>query len=351
MKKFIYWKRLTIHQGTSLKVWSFSTSSEINKQKQELFSDVNIKLSKNNVFRSEKNESKKISLSLIATEAAYRWIDIDFAMKLCVDIIDGRWNPFQQAARIENILTDFDRVRWMMSNWEHLDSWKNKVYSDSFTIKLLERLYSWEELNIQAKKHWIEQKTVQKIIHREGTRIHNRESMFFKKWIKGLLDFIAKAEWTNDNYNAVFRYKWMRKNRPDYKTMTIRQILVEQDNHRAHQRSVWRKNTSSAFWRYQVMGYSLDDKIKEGVVKLDDIFNEATQDKIAIAFLNQKWLQSFLSGRISRDKFQKRIAWTWRSLPKDSGWKWVNQGDAIWNHATVSNRELDRVLDNLKNTA
>ena len=343
-------KRLTIHQWTSIKISKLFNERDIKVTQDINSKKVNTFLDTHSVYTKEKNGSNRILLTQIAEEAQRRNIDIDFAIKICMDKISLLNKPKNElenvryiSAQVENILTDFSRVRWTMYKWEYLHWWKesNKKYSDVFTVKLLERLYSWNALKTQAKKHWITSAWVDKIINREWTRIHNRESIFFKKGVRWLLDFIANAEWTHWNYNAVFN--GANQSKIKYTQMTVREVIKLQ---------YWygRRKGSSAVWRYQVMRKSLQDKVKEWVVSMNEIYSESTQDKIAIAFLNQKWLQSFLGWRISRDVFQKRIAWTWRSLPKDASGKWVNQWDKMNNHATVSNASLDRILDNLKNS-
>jgi len=87
-------------------------TQDINSKKVNTFLDTH------SVYTKEKNGSNRILLTQIAEEAQRRNIDIDFAIKICMDKISLLNKPKNElenvryiSAQVENILTDFSRVR------------------------------------------------------------------------------------------------------------------------------------------------------------------------------------------------------------------------------------------------
>ena len=76
---------------------------------------------------------------------------------------------------------------------------------------------------------------------------------------------------------------------------------------------------SSAVGRYQMMGYTLDDALKQGIIKPDDKFDAATQDKLALWKMQQRGLGDVDRGRMSKDQYANNLAREWASLPKSGG--------------------------------
>ena len=158
-------------------------------------------------------------------------------------------------------------------------------------------------------------------------------------WVKWLLDFLAIAEWTNWNYNAIY---WKAKqDRIKYTDMTLDEVLKHQ---KRHSDVTW----SSAFWRYQFMRKTLEGMIKTYHYDRNRKFDEKFQDEIALRLMEEIWLKDYLSGKLSKSQFQFRMAWKWASLPKDASWLSYHHWDSMKNHATVSHSQFWHVLDKAK---
>jgi hypothetical protein len=76
---------------------------------------------------------------------------------------------------------------------------------------------------------------------------------------------------------------------------------------------------SSAAGRYQMMGYTLDDAMRQGVIKPEDRFDEATQDRLAKWKLDQAGVGRLANGQGDAARVQNALAGTWASLPKADG--------------------------------
>lgn len=127
-----------------------------------------------------------------------------------------------------------------------------------------------------------------------------------------LLDFIAKYE-SRGSYNIV----WggiKKQHRPPYllTTMTVGDVLAWQD-------SIDRLYMSEAAGRYQIMEDTLRELVSQGHASKSDLFNERTQDKLAIALLKRRGLDSYLAGKITAAKFANFIAREWASMPLVDG--------------------------------
>ena len=69
------------------------------------------------------------------------------------------------------------------------------------------------------------------------------------------------------------------------------------------------------------------------------------QDKMAIALLNRRGLQEYLSGKITKDKLMDELAKEWASLPLKNG-KSFHSKNGI-NKALISREELSQLVDSL----
>lgn len=138
--------------------------------------------------------------------------------------------------------------------------------------------------------------------------------------INTLLDFIAKYE-SRGSYNIVWGgIKKIHQPPHLLTTMTVGDVLAWQD-------SIDRLYMSEAAGRYQIMEDTLRELVSQGHVRKSDLFNGPTQDKLAIALLKRRGLDSYLAGKITAAKFANFIAREWASMPLVDG---VNKGKSYY---------------------
>lgn len=146
------------------------------------------------------------------------------------------------------------------------------------------------------------------------------------------LALIRKVE-ALDNYNIV--WGGIRpKHRPPkpLTTMTIREVLAWQD-------SIDHLYMSEAAGAYQMLEDTLRDVYAPAGYALDDLFDEATQDGIAVYLMKRRGFTKFLRGEISETTFANNLAHEWASFPLVNGprrGKSVYGGDKAGNKALVS---------------
>lgn len=129
---------------------------------------------------------------------------------------------------------------------------------------------------------------------------------------KPLLDFIAKYE-SRGLYNIVWGgIKKIHHPPRSLTTMTVGEVLDWQD-------SIDSLYMSEAAGRYQIMEDTLRELVSQGHVKKSDKFDEGTQDRLATALLKRRGLDSYLSGKITAEKFANFIAREWASMPLVDG--------------------------------
>lgn len=90
--------------------------------------------------------------------------------------------------------------------------------------------------------------------------------------------------------------------------MSVGAVLDWQD-------SIDAKYGSEAAGAYQIMEDTLRVLAEDGKVSTTDLFDEATQDRLAIVLLEGRGLSAFLRGEISVERFGNRLAREWASLP------------------------------------
>lgn len=151
-------------------------------------------------------------------------------------------------------------------------------------------------------------------------------------WNEVLLDAIAKAEWTYDNYNAI--YGNGSQNVLQYTNMTLREIRRIQLRHA-------RLTGSSAIGRYQIMRDTLGWLIKKLGLSLDEKFTPELQDRLALALLEERWLSEFKSGAMSASEFQLGVSKVWASVPKDASGKSYYHWDSMNNKSTTEGRKIN----------
>ncbi|MDX8353662.1 hypothetical protein [Cognatiyoonia sp. IB215182] len=126
--------------------------------------------------------------------------------------------------------------------------------------------------------------------------------------VEPLLSLIRKHESRGD-YGAV----WGRIARKDYpprtlQTMTIGEVLAWQD-------SIDRKYNSEAAGAYQILEDTLRGLYKQAGLTLNDLFNRANQDRLAIALLRRRGLDRYRNGQITDVAFAQNLSKEWASLP------------------------------------
>lgn len=142
-----------------------------------------------------------------------------------------------------------------------------------------------------------------------------------------ILDLIGRAE-SGGNYNILVG----GKTNADLTNMTIAQVLDYQSNMRAQ------GHETTAVGKYQIIQKTLQGLLKQGVVSPNETFSPSTQDKLAIALLNEKGWPRFQSGKMSADQMADAIAQVWAGFPLANGQS-AYQGVGS-NKATVGRQEV-----------
>lgn len=127
---------------------------------------------------------------------------------------------------------------------------------------------------------------------------------------KPLLDLIADVE-SRDNYNAYFGNA--HNSSVDFTKMTIADVMEWQKQQVAH------GSPSSAVGRYQIIDTTLAGLVENMKLDPNQLFDEATQDRMAIALLERRGSVSYVNNEMSRDDFAANLAMEWASLPKVTG--------------------------------
>lgn len=125
-----------------------------------------------------------------------------------------------------------------------------------------------------------------------------------------ILTVIGGAE-SNNNYNAYFGNAGNSKTK--FTGMTIAEVLAWQDKYVAE------GSPSSAVGYYQFIRGTLRRLVKDLNLSMSQKFDEATQDKLAIALLEGRGATKYAQGKISANTFAANLAKEWASLPKITG--------------------------------
>lgn len=134
-----------------------------------------------------------------------------------------------------------------------------------------------------------------------------------------LLDMIADAEHNlEDDYNTGYGNVSV-----PFTSMTINEVLEWQDNYVAD------GSISSAAGRYQVLRGTLRDMVNWLDLSGDELFDEAMQDRIAVALLERRQYDDFLRGDITDEEFMLNLSMEWASLPSDMDGFSYYDGDGI----------------------
>jgi len=126
--------------------------------------------------------------------------------------------------------------------------------------------------------------------------------------VNKLLDYIGKKE-SNGNYNILVG----GKSNPDLTSMTIAEVLEFQKQMLAQ------GHESTAVGKYQIITGTLQGLVKQGFAGLEDKFDAATQDKLAIGLLKRRGLDDYMSGKLDANTFADKLSMEWASLPYNTG--------------------------------
>jgi conjugal transfer mating pair stabilization protein TraG len=125
-----------------------------------------------------------------------------------------------------------------------------------------------------------------------------------------LLDTIAKGE-SNGNYNAYYGHAGNTDIR--FTEMSVAEVMRWQEEY------VRQGSVSSAVGRYQIVRPTLAGLVVR--LKLDPVarFDEALQDRLALALLERRGAIEYLDKKLSRQQFAANLAQEWAALPKATG--------------------------------
>lgn len=319
--EFFNWNnRLVIHTGTQVSIENLRTPEELNTLQEWLNKD----------FEKYKDSPN----ADIVKEALERWIEPEFALLAFSEALE--WiEGSSRKIKIEEMFTQFDRVRDNIPDWDWKLSRDGK-YPEELVIKLLKEYNNnWE---LKANEYWINNEKIKQVEAQVFERFKGVDITNLPKWVNWLLEFISIAEWTNWNYNSIY-WNW-EQHEIDFTDMTLREVF-------AYQKSYKMKKWSAAIWKYQLMDYTIKDLVNQYSISLDEKFSPELQDRLAICRLKKRWLDAYISWWIDKDRFQLKLSQEWASLPKDDTGKSYYQGDWL-NKALVSSGQVDNILDNLK---
>ncbi|KAB2725405.1 hypothetical protein [Brucella intermedia] len=163
-----------------------------------------------------------------------------------------------------------------------------------------------------------------------------------------LLDFIGDIE-APRGYDVIYGNNQNKLPTPITK-MTIGELIDAQA-------SFTKRFKSSASGRYQFMRATLQELSRELGLRGTQIFDANLQDRLAFHLLKRRGYEEYVSGKISRTEFGKRLAQEWASLPVLTAVKGAHRdlkrgqsyyaGDPL-NKSLVSPEKVEAVLDRVK---
>jgi conjugal transfer mating pair stabilization protein TraG len=125
-----------------------------------------------------------------------------------------------------------------------------------------------------------------------------------------LLSTIAKVE-SKDNYNAYFGNP--NNTSIQFTSMTVNEVLAWQ------KQFVEQGNQSSAVGRYQFIDSTLQGLVRELKIDGNMKFDEALQDRLAVALLERRGIRDYVDNKMSREEFAHSLSKEWAALPKAIG--------------------------------
>ena len=160
--------------------------------------------------------------------------------------------------------------------------------------------------------------------------------------IAKILNLLARYESGADGYNSVIGYPHdAREFGPaePIVSKTVKEVLAYGDKLRRTQGTTAQKLNSSAMGRYQFVGSTIRDYVKNGFIKESDVFDPTLQDKLCVQLMKESGADpyAFLEGKLNVEQCISRWATKWQSWPlnpnnacipkgniKPSLWKWTD---------------------------
>ena len=136
--------------------------------------------------------------------------------------------------------------------------------------------------------------------------------------INPILELIAAKE-SGGDYNIVWGGK-----RIDATDMSINEVIAWQRDATSN-----KGMASSAVGKYQIIRGTLTELRDQLGLTGDEKFDEAMQDRMAMALLERRGYSKFLSGDMDEAEFMKKISQEWASMPKDESGKSYYAGDGL----------------------
>ena len=159
-----------------------------------------------------------------------------------------------------------------------------------------------------------------------------------------LLDVIATGE-SRGNYKAY--YGNVANNTTDITGMTVNEVLEWQTNY------VAQGSPSSAVGRYQIIQPTLLGLVDELELNGNEQFNEALQDRLAIALLERRGSIDFIKGDLTHQTFAHNLSKEWAALPRiigDNPEASYYAGDGL-NESHISSAEITAAIGQFKQFA
>ena len=156
-----------------------------------------------------------------------------------------------------------------------------------------------------------------------------------------LLNTIARGE-SGGNYNAYFGNA--SNTELQFTDMTVAEVMRWQEEY------VRQGNASNAVGRYQFMGTTLAGLVKQLRVNPQAKFDDALQDRLAIALIERRGSHAFVQKKITREQFAANLAMEWAALPRIIGGQPTESyyaGDGL-NQAQVSAAEILEAIGRLE---
>ena len=127
---------------------------------------------------------------------------------------------------------------------------------------------------------------------------------------KPLLDLIARVE-SKGNYNAYFGNAGNTS--ITFTEMSVDQVMQWQEDFIAA------GHPSSAVGRYQIISTTLKGLVQQLNIDTNQPFNEAMQDKMAVALLERRGATEYVNNQIDEQQFAAELAKEWAALPRVVG--------------------------------
>lgn len=127
---------------------------------------------------------------------------------------------------------------------------------------------------------------------------------------KPLLDLIARVE-SKGNYNAYFGNAGNTSIK--FTEMSVADVLSWQEDFIAA------GHPSSAVGRYQIISTTLKSLVQQLDIDTNQPFNEAMQDRMAVALLERRGAIEYVNNQIDGRQFAAELAKEWAALPKIIG--------------------------------